>query len=70
MMFREHALDRSFIRNERQEFLLKDPKFKDTRIPAGLIPEENECKECGAQPQVWLDRVKTVRSVSALLPTP
>jgi parallel beta-helix repeat protein len=70
MMFREHALNRSFIRNERQEFLLKDPKFKDDRIPAGLIPEENECKEWGAQPQVWLDRVKTVRSVSALLPTP
>jgi hypothetical protein len=55
---RENDMGRYFFGKGGQGSLLEDPKFKDVRIPEGLIPEDNDCKECGAQPQVWLDKVK------------
>lgn len=56
LLFKENDISRTFFNKSRGGLFL-NPGFKDSRTPEGLVPQEERCREAGAQPQLWLDKV-------------
>lgn len=65
MIFREDGAVLSSSGENRRGLLLRDPRFRDISAPEGLVPENEDCRDAGAQPQLWLDKVRVQAAISS-----